>query len=149
MSDARQTLVERFTPSGGELGLFIGLFFGTLLASLAVAGFLLVRAPADYFAGAKPPRLPGPRWVRIGLHILKNLLGAGIIALGLLMSIPGVPGQGLLTMLVGLMLIDGPGKRRVERWVVGMPGVLKAANALRRRFGREPLVIIRGDSPRA
>lgn len=149
MSDARQTLVERFTPSGGELGLFLGLFFGTLVASLAVAGFLLVRAPADYFAGAKPPPMPGPRWVRIGLHILKNLLGAAIIGLGLLLSLPGVPGQGLLTMLVGLMLIDGPGKRRVERWIIGMPGVLKTANALRRKFGKEPLVIARGDPPHA
>ena len=63
MSDPRQTLVERFAPSGGQLGLFLGLFFGTLVVSLAVAGFLLVRAPADYFAGAKPPPLPGPRWL--------------------------------------------------------------------------------------
>ena len=149
MSDPRETLVERFAPSGGQLGLFLGLFFGTLVLSIAVAGFLLVRAPANYFAGAKPPQMPGPRWVRIGLHILKNLLGFGIIALGLLLSLPGVPGQGLLTMLVGLMLIDGPGKRRVERWIVGLPGVLKTANALRRRFGKEPLVIVAKDSPRA
>lgn len=149
MSDPTRTLVERFAPSGGQLGLFLGLFFGTLVLSLAVAGFLLVRAPADYFAGAKPPTMPGPRWVRISLHVLKNLLGAGIIALGLLLSLPGVPGQGLLTMLVGLMLIDGPGKRRVERWIVGMPGVLKAANALRRKFGREPLVIAGKGHPHA
>ena len=105
MSDPRQTLVERFAPSGGQLGLFLGLFFGTLVVSLAVAGFLLVRAPADYFAGAKPPPLPGPRWVRLGLRVLKNLLGVGIILLGLLVH--GVP-AGLLTMLVGPP-IDGRG----------------------------------------
>jgi hypothetical protein len=30
------------------------------------------------------------------------------------MSVPGVPGQGLLTILLGVMLLDFPGRRSLE-----------------------------------
>jgi len=48
------------------------------------------------------------------------------------------PGQGLLTLLVGLLLMNFPGKYQLERWLVGRPGVLGALNWLRRRGGHEP-----------
>jgi hypothetical protein len=79
--------------------------------------------------------------VRVLLHVLKNLLGLGLVALGLLLSLPGIPGQGLLTGLIGIMLLDFPGKRRLERKLVGMPRVLAAINRLRHRYGKVPLVL--------
>jgi hypothetical protein len=54
---------------------------------------------------------------------------------------PGIPGPGLLVILIGITVMDFPGKRRLERWVVGRPGVLGAINRLRRRYGRPPLVL--------
>ena len=48
------------------------------------------------------------------------------------------PGQGLLTLLVGLLLMNFPGKYRLERWLVGRRGVLTALNWLRRRGGHPP-----------
>jgi hypothetical protein len=67
----------------------------------------------------------------------KNLLGAVLIVAGLLMLV--VPGQGLLTIAVGLALTDFPGKFRLERWIVKRPSVWRTINWLRRRAGREPL----------
>lgn len=110
------------------------------LGGLALVGFVLVKLPADYF------RDPSPRhwWVgrhpvirRIGL-ILKNLLGGMLVALGVLLSLPGVPGPGILTILIGLMLLDFPGKRRLERWLISRPTILRTINRLRRRCRRPP-----------
>jgi hypothetical protein len=47
----------------------------------------------------------------------------------------------LLTLLVGVFLLDFPGKYAFEKWLVGRPGVLRMINWLRRRRGRPPLAI--------
>ena len=62
-----------------------------------------------------------------------------LIVLGVVLSLPGVPGQGLLTMLLGLMLTSLPGKRRVELWILRHKPVAKTVNRLRERFHRAPL----------
>jgi hypothetical protein len=110
-----------------------------LLATGAAAVWMLGRIPADHltragggrrFAWAPPP-------VRIALIAGKNVLGWLLIGAGLAML--ALPGQGLLTMVVGLVLVDLPGKRRLERTILCRKGVLKRVNALRRKMGREPL----------
>ena len=48
------------------------------------------------------------------------------------------PGQGILSILAGLLLMNFPGKFRLERWLVQRPGVLKSLNWLRARRGKAP-----------
>jgi hypothetical protein len=79
--------------------------------------------------------------VRVLAIIGKNLLGVVLVVLGILLSLPGVPGQGVLTILLGIMLLDFPGRRRFERWIVGWPKVFNAINKLRQRFDKPPLVL--------
>lgn len=74
-------------------------------------------------------------------RILKNLAGLVAVAVGLVLAMPGVPGPGLLTVLIGLMLLDFPGKRRLERRLIGHPAVRGAVDRTRRRFGKPPLVL--------
>ena len=74
-------------------------------------------------------------------RVLRNALGLVLVILGLLLSLPGVPGQGVLTMLIGLMLMDFPGKRRLELKLVARPGVLEAMNRMRAWLRRPPLVL--------
>jgi hypothetical protein len=57
------------------------------------------------------------------------------------MSIPGVPGQGILTILLGIMLLDLPGKRDLENKLVSRPQVLKTINKLRHKFGKPNLIL--------
>jgi UPF0716 family protein affecting phage T7 exclusion len=78
---------------------------------------------------------------RAAYTIGKNLLGAVLVVVGIVLSLPGVPGQGLLTVLVGVLLLDVPGKRRLELAIVRRPAVLRTINRLRRRFGRKPLQV--------
>ena len=78
------------------------------------------------------------RWTGV---VLKNLLGLFLVLLGGVLSVPGVPGQGILTALIGLVLLDFPGKRRLEQKILSRPHLCSTVNRLRARFGREPLVL--------
>jgi hypothetical protein len=111
------------------------------VASVFVVGAVLARLPADYFVNPAARRPIDRHPVLKVLFVLgRNLVGYLLIALGVVLSLPGVPGQGLLTVLMGVMLIDIPGKHRAERWLVTRRPVLRAVNAMRARVGRPPLV---------
>jgi hypothetical protein len=51
------------------------------------------------------------------------------------------PGQGVVTLLVGLSLLDLPGKRRFERRLIERPPVRRALDGLRRSVRRPPIEI--------
>ncbi len=114
----------------------------SFIATLVLVPVLVVRIPEDYFAEKKRHRWepwahehPVVRW---SLLIAKNLLGYIFIILGIAMLV--LPGQGVLTILIGTMFINFPGKYRLERWVITRGPVLKTINRLRQRAGRAPLV---------
>lgn len=122
------------------------LWWASALSLLGVLGgvigipWAVARLPADYFTREQRAvwRQSGHEPVAAVLAgFAKNLLGAVLVILGLVMLL--TPGQGLLTLLIGLMLMNFPGKYRLERWLVLRPGVLRALNWLRRRQGQEPL----------
>ncbi|MEJ7730800.1 MAG: hypothetical protein WKG00_16475 [Polyangiaceae bacterium] len=79
-----------------------------------------------------------PRWVRMAGVVGRNVAGAVLVVVGIVLSVPGVPGQGLLTILVGIILLDIPGKKRLERRILGIRAVQSAVTRLRKRYGREP-----------
>jgi hypothetical protein len=115
---------------------------GAFMVSIAIVVAILIRLPAGYFTAARGPFLAGAHPVlRITLLVLKNVAGAVIVALGVVMSIPGVPGQGVITILIGLMLMDFPGKFRLERSIIRRPLIHGFVNRLRRRYGRPPLIV--------
>src|SRR5216683_3175670 len=104
------------------------LFLITFFISIAVISFILVKLPVTYFQKDHPrdfwtDRHPGIRYLGV---FAKNVLGILLVALGIVMSIPGVPGQGILTILFGIMLLDFPGKRSLENKLVSRPQVFKA-----------------------
>ena len=70
---------------------------------------------------------------------LKNLAGLGIIVSGLAMLV--LPGQGVLTMLIGLTLLDFPGKRRLEIWFLRRSSILNGINRIRKKARRAPLIL--------
>jgi hypothetical protein len=119
------------------------LFIVTFTISLAIVSFILVKIPPDYFHKDRPRDLWSDRHPAVRLLGLfaKNVLGVVLVVLGILLSIPGVPGQGLLTILLGIMLLDFPGKRRLEHKLVSRPQILATINKLRHRFGQPNLVL--------
>ena len=119
------------------------LFLVTFSISLAIVSFIMVKIPSDYFRKDRPRDLWADkhRAVRFLGIFVKNLLGAVLVVLGIIMSVPGVPGQGILTILLGVMLLDFPGKRDLEHRLVSRPRVFNAINKLRHRFGKDSLVL--------
>jgi len=75
--------------------------------------------------------------LRIALRVLKNLLGLLFAMLGVVMIF--TPGQGLIALLLGLSLMDIPGKRTMQLAIIRRPGVLRAVNRLRARANRPSL----------
>lgn len=134
-------LVSAVTLRGALIG--VGIFLVTFTINLAVVSLILVKLPADYFDESRSLEfLKGfSPAVRLFLVIAKNVVGVLLVFLGVVLSLPGVPGQGLLTILLGVMLLDFPGRRRFERWLVGQPKVFSAINKLRNRFNKPPLVL--------
>lgn len=134
-------LSASFTWHNVLIGVLI--FVVTFAVNLAIVSFILVKIPADHFAGSHHTKFwSGPRpALRAAGIVGKNILGILLIVLGILLSIPGVPGQGLLTILLGLMLVNFPGRRTLEHKVLQRAEVLKSINRLRARYGKAPLVL--------
>ncbi|WDQ17120.1 PGPGW domain-containing protein [Rhodopirellula sp. P2] len=112
------------------------------VGSLLMVPFLVVRIPADYFAKPHRPRTlfadqhPLLRWSGL---IVKNLLGASLLLAGIAMLV--LPGQGLLTVAIGVLLLDFPGKHRLEAKLIRFPPVGKSIHWLRKKANAPPLVI--------
>jgi hypothetical protein len=97
--------------------------------------FVLLRLPEDYLV--TEPRPFAGTMGHIAWVVTRNLLGLLVLGAGLLMLV--LPGQGVLTVLVALLLLDFPGKKRLVRFAFAKPRVLDAVNQLRKRAGRAPL----------
>lgn len=121
----------------------VGLFLLSLGISFLALTIVMVRIPENYFSSHyQQDFMPdSPFLVRWGAVILKNVLGVFLILLGIVLSLPGVPGQGILTILLGLIMLDIPGKRPLEARIIKRPAVLNAINNLRTRFNKPPLVV--------
>jgi len=126
-----------------EIFLGVGLFLISLTVSFAAIVVVMVKIPHDYFKSDYCREfLPGRPWyIRYSAVIAKNLLGVFLVVLGIILSLPGVPGQGILTILLGLIMLDIPGKRPLEAKIIQRPTVLAAINRLRAKYGKPPLEV--------
>lgn len=117
------------------------LFLVTFVVNLAIVSFILVKIPADHFKKDRQTKFwSGPKPAVHALAVIgKNILGILLVALGIVLSLPGVPGQGLLTVLLGIMLLDFPGRDSLERKLLKRPEIIKTINRLRGRFDKPPL----------
>jgi len=103
-----------------------------LLASIVLVPRFLASLPPDYLRSARQAESPP-----LLLRVVRNLFGAVLVVLGAAMLL--LPGQGLLTLLVGLLLLDFPGKMRLIRKILSRPKVLAVVNRLRAHRNASPL----------
>jgi hypothetical protein len=111
------------------LGIVSVVFF---VGTIAAIPWAVRRLPADYFV--RPP----PQHALLK-KIARNVLGALLIIAGIAMLV--LPGQGILTILVGLSIVDLPIKHRIMRWLLQQPKVRDGIQHLRESGGKPPLVI--------
>ena len=124
-------------------GVLIGLGASSILIfiiSILGISWFVAQIPEDYFLLSK--RKPS-KWqerkpiLRLVLLFGKNIIGFSLIIGGLLMLV--LPGQGLLTIVTGLLLINYPGKYKLEQKLVKIPSVFRALNWLRVKANKPPL----------
>ena len=119
-------------------GLSLLLFVGSLIAR----PLLVARIRADYFLTSAPRT---DSWLgrhpasRITARIIKNSVGVVLFLAGLAMMV--LPGQGILTVLVALSLLEFPGKRALELKLIRQTSINRSINWMRQRSGRAPLII--------
>ncbi|WP_461519325.1 PGPGW domain-containing protein [Porticoccus sp.] len=114
----------------------------TFVASLLALPWLVSLIPTDYFNHQHRHPAPFKKHhpvIRVLLLVGKNLLGLVLLCGGILMIF--LPGQGLLTIIMGMLLMDYPGKYNLERRIVGHPTVLKSLNWLRNKRDQPPIEI--------
>jgi len=115
----------------------------TLVGAFLLVPLVVVRLPADYFV--RPRRAAscasGRRLLRLGGTIAKNAIGLALLALGALLLV--LPGQGLLTIVLAVTLLDFPGKFRLQRWMATRRGVAASIRWIRAKAGKDPLVLDR------
>lgn len=134
-------MIELFYSYASILPLVGAVSAVIFIISLLSLPWLAAKIPQDYFLYSQ--RQP-PLWqaktrpiFRLLLIVVKNLLGCILLAGGFLMLF--IPGQGLLTIFMGLVLIDYPKKFAFEKKLVTIPAILKGLNWLRKKADKPPL----------
>jgi hypothetical protein len=114
----------------------------TFVVTLLALPILIIHIPEKYFLHEErtPRHNPKPAGgFRLVCRILKNIAGGFFVLLGIIMLL--TPGQGLLSILVGIMLMDLPGKYKVERAIIRKEKVLSTINWLRAKGHQPPLQV--------
>jgi len=120
----------------------LAILSAALAIATAAAGFaILMTLPEDHFLRneEETPSAKPRRAIHVILLVLKNFLGACIVVVGAIMSLPLVPGPGLVMLIIGLSLMSFPGKRKLELTILRAPLALGAINWLRSKGGRPSL----------
>ena len=114
--------------------------FLVFIFSLISIKWLVALIPSDYFIEDKRNKYQSnyPLTWLISI-IIKNIVGYILIIGGILMLV--LPGQGLFTIIIGLMLSNYPGKYFIERKFIAIPSVLKTINWLRKKSNKPPLEV--------
>ncbi|MCS6899196.1 MAG: hypothetical protein RMJ98_03895 [Myxococcales bacterium] len=110
----------------------LGISVLMLLASSVAAYRIVCTLPTDCLTH-EGPLVSGTNqlWLRP--------LGLLLFFAGLLMALPGVPGQGVLTACLGLLLLDLPWLRKPLRRLLARRSLFRSINRLRERAGHPPL----------
>lgn len=101
-------------------------------ATVIAVPIFLMRVSEDHFVRPRAKH-------SLPVHFVRVVLGLALIVLGVAMVV--LPGQGLLTILVGVSVIDLPIKDRIVARILRIRQVGSAITSLRRRAGKPPLIL--------
>lgn len=139
MTEWLQQLWESLTWSRIIWGTIITIISVIISYGAIVIG--MIKIPADYFSSAYVKKLNSDkhfsiRWTAL---IIKNIVGFFMVIAGIIMLF--TPGPGIPTILLGLIMMDIPGKRPIEARLIQRPMVLSAVNDLRAKYNKPPLIM--------
>jgi archaellum biogenesis protein FlaJ (TadC family) len=112
----------------------------TFIATLIFIPLIIIRIPSDYFEHEQAPsskKMEIPKFLHLSFLILKNILGLILFIGGFIMLF--IPGQGILSMIIGISLTNFPGKRTLERHIIANKKIFALINKIRKNSGVSPL----------
>ena len=110
---------------------------GGLIFGVIALPWFLTRIPADYFLGRNHP-ITTSHWTSF-VRFFRNTIGVILIALGVLLLV--LPGPGYMTILAGVIVVNFAWKYRLGRWILRKSALRSAVDKLRRKAGKEPLLL--------
>jgi hypothetical protein len=135
--------IARFWESltWGRIALALLFTVITIIASYGLIIIGMIKIPADYFSSTYVKETSRDehfslRWAAL---IVRNIVGFILIIAGVIMIF--TPGPGVPTILLGLIMMDIPGKRPLEAKLIQRPMVLSAVNNLRAKYNKPPLIM--------
>lgn len=114
---------------------------------LLVIGYFITHMDKRYFvqhktigheANDRPLLTSMSRSVNNLFKMLKILVGVFLLVCGIAMLV--LPGQGLITMVIGLSLIPFPGKHKIEQNLLSRQSVRTSLNWIRIKANKEPFI---------
>ena len=135
------SLIEIFNLYKNLIFWFGSIFLFVFIFSLISIKWLVALIPEDYFINKKDSKIKNNSLVAWYFFlILRNLVGYSLILGGIVMLV--LPGQGLFTIIIGLILSNYPGKYYIEKKFIAIPSILKSINWLRKKSNKPPIKII-------
>jgi hypothetical protein len=125
----------------GDIVWTIVFSIATIIVSYVLIVVGMIKIPADYFSSTYVREINHDKHfsLRWATFIVKNVIGFLLIIAGTVMIF--TPGPGVPTILLGLIMMDIPGKRPLEARIIKRPEILETVNNLRARYNKPPLVM--------
>lgn len=102
------------------------------VGSIVAIPWLIRRLPTDHFVSP-------PKQHSLKTKVLRNGFGALLVAAGVAMLL--LPGQGVLTIALGLSIMDLEIKHTIVRRLLRQKGIQHAVQRIRVKAGKPPLTI--------
>ncbi|MEX2489157.1 MAG: PGPGW domain-containing protein [Pseudomonadales bacterium] len=122
--------------------LWVAISVVSFVVTLVAIPLILVWIPEDYFLKSRrerPKLIKRHPVVRVTLTVIRNLIGYILILAGLVML--ALPGQGLLTIFVGILLVNFPGRERMITWLLDLGKIHQTVDWMRAKAGKKPLIL--------
>ncbi|MCF6150632.1 MAG: hypothetical protein E3K37_18545 [Candidatus Kuenenia sp.] len=113
----------------------------TFMGTLIVLPIMVARLPVDYLIvqKEKPDTLQKRHPVlRLIILVFRNLMGILLILAGITMLV--LPGEGIITILIGFALLSFPQKESAIKRIVQQKRILRTANWIRIKLNKPPLL---------
>jgi hypothetical protein len=129
-----------FEENAGVLGAIAAGSIAFSLVGAALGPFILARLPEDYFTRSALSQRMRPRsgYRALLLRVLRNIAGWPLLLVGIALLV--LPGQGVLTIIAALALMDFPMKKRLLHRLLREERIRRALDWLRRVTGKPPFL---------
>jgi hypothetical protein len=111
----------------------------TFIGSLIAIPWIIGRLPVNYFIlhrrMVEQRHKRHPVLAKI-IFFARNFVGTLFFLAGMAMLV--LPGQGLITILIGISFMDFPGKHRIVDYLIRRPAVIRLLNWIRRKEKKPP-----------